>query len=450
MHETFTTALEKHNNSSLLIWVEYLKICNEVVSNNRQLFQKYELAESFIGLHFYSGEFWEMYLEQVQLRCKTYTRYLVILRKILELPIYSYSKFYALWLDAIDNIKDLKQLAAMVPEGDLSKKFKIDVKDPGRKGPRLQEGKKLLRKSTKELYMVVQYRVLEIYNLFEINLKTHYYMSAEALVEHNEIETWWKYLEYSITNGIDKVTQINFQRALLPLAHYELIWLKYSFWLIQSAGDYVSAKTVLVQGLKVSHKKAKILEKLSAVMLKMSRYPELVEIFEQTKKAYDEKIEESDDFELFQDYFCFVLFMERCFEAQPEATTGKIDTDPIKLLMKRLSYGEHKSGQEELLHMVCQSYQRFSRKMLEEKVFRPIIDQNWTFYLNSEKFWYEYCLRVWNDQESSYLEKRRHIVSNIIPEAAKQGPSALKGLLVFCETYLPEDLESCYKIGSCN
>ena len=119
MHETFTTALEKHNNSSLLIWVEYLKICNEVVSNNRQLFQKYELAESFIGLHFYSGEFWEMYLEQVQLRCKTYTRYLVILRKILELPIYSYSKFYALWLDAIDNIKDLKQLAAMVPEGCL-------------------------------------------------------------------------------------------------------------------------------------------------------------------------------------------------------------------------------------------------------------------------------------------------------------------------------------------
>lgn len=82
---------------------------------------------------------------------------------------------------------------------------------------------------------------------------------------------------------------------------------------------------------------------------------------------------------------------------------------------------------------------------LENKIFRPIINQDWSFYLNNGMFWFEYCHSVWFDPSSSYLEKRRNIVNNIIPLAVKQGPKATKGVVKFCEMYLPEDLKLCYK-----
>ncbi|CUS24379.1 LAQU0S16e00364g1_1 [Lachancea quebecensis] len=445
MHEAFTAALQKHNNYSLLLWVEYLKACNEVVIDNKKLFRKYELAESFIGLHFYSGEFWEMYLEQLRMRCSTPNRYILILRKVLELPIYSYSKFYALWLLAIDDIKDVKQLITMVPEHDLKKKAKIDVRSSGRKGPQLQETKKLLKRYTKEMYMVIQHRVLEIYNLFEINLKTQYYTSAESFISYSEISTWWRYLDYSINNGISQLTQTNFQRALIPLAHYEIVWLKYASWLVQYEEDFVSAKTVLLQGLRTSHKKAKILERLSTIMLKIGHHSELMELYNQIQMVYGKKIEETDDFELFFDYFLFTSFLEKSINENFKAGCVLSHVDPLKLALKRLSYGENKRGQAELLHAVCQMYSRFSRETLEDKIFRPIISQDWSFYLNNGKFWFEYCHNVWFDPGSSYLEKRRYIVNNIMPLAFKRGLKATEGVLEFCEVYLPEDLELCYK-----
>ncbi|CAR23501.1 mRNA splicing protein PRP42 [Lachancea thermotolerans CBS 6340] len=444
MHEAFTAALQKHNNYSLLIWIEYLKACNEVVIDNKKLFRKYELAESFIGLHFYSGEFWEMYLEQVRMRCSTPNRYILILRKVIELPIYSYSRFYAMWLSAIDDVKDVKQLATMVPEQDLKKKAKIDVRASGRKGPQLQETKKLLKRYTKEMYMVVQHRVLEFYNLFEINLRTQYYTSAETLINYNEITTWLRYLDYSINNGINQLTQINFQRALIPLAHYEMIWLKYASWLVQHQ-DFVSAKTVLLQGLRISHKKAKIIERLSTIMLKIGHYSELIQLYNEIQNVYGEKIEELDDYELFFDYFLFTAFLEKSINDNFKAGCVRSHIDPLKLALKRLSYGENKRGQVELLHAVCQMYSRFSHETLENKIFRPIINQDWSFYLNNGMFWFEYCHSVWFDPSSSYLEKRRNIVNNIIPLAVKQEPKATKGVVKFCEMYLPEDLKLCNK-----
>ncbi|SCU87009.1 LAME_0D08416g1_1 [Lachancea meyersii CBS 8951] len=437
MHAVFTAALQRHNNSSLLLWLEYLKLCNEVVTNHKQLFRKYELAESHVGLHFYSGEFWELYLEQIKLRCTGHRRYLAVLRKVLEVPAYSYSKFFALWLHAIDEIKDVKQLTLMAPELEIHRKIKVRVRGRERKGPQLQEGKKALRKFTKELYMVTQHRVLEIYNLFEINIKTHFYCSAETLIEKSEITAWSRYLDFSVENGVDELTHLNFQRALLPLAHYEMIWLKFAAWLIENSQDYLTSKNVLSLGLQLSHKKAKILEKLCGLLIKLGKQEELVLLFQQTQAAFDDKIEETDDFELFMDYFQFTLFVEKWGHREAEGVA-------MNILRKRLSYGGNKKGQEELLHLVCQMYARFSREVLEEQIFRLIIDEDWSYYLDSAKFWYEYCNRVWTDQETSYLENRRYIVQKILPLVSKRSANAKQSVISFCETYMPEDVDVCY------
>ena len=149
---------------------------------------------------------------------------------------------------------DLKQLSQLTSKDELLKKLKIDINYSGRKGPYLQDAKKKLKKITKEMYMVVQYQVLEIYSIFESKIYINYYTSPETLVSSDEIETWIKYLDYTITLQTDSLTHLNFQRALLPLAHYDLVWIKYSKWLINSKNDLLGAKNVLLMGLKFSLK----------------------------------------------------------------------------------------------------------------------------------------------------------------------------------------------------
>lgn len=141
MHRIFQHGLAVFNDKSLLLWVSYLKICNEVIPNSKQLLEKYELAEDHVGMHFFAGEFWQMYLEQVRLRCNHKQRFFSMLRKILEIPLYSFSHFYALWLRCVDDIQDVSQLKKLAPKEDLVKKLKIDIDAGGRKGPRLQRPK---------------------------------------------------------------------------------------------------------------------------------------------------------------------------------------------------------------------------------------------------------------------------------------------------------------------
>lgn len=442
MHHIFISGLQKMNNMSLLLWVEYLKICNEVISNNKQLFRKYELAETSVGLHFFSGEFWEMYLNQLLLRCKTPRRYFIVLRKVLELPIYSYSIFYAKWLKHIDDVRDLSQLTMMAPKDELAKKLKVDVNQASRRGPRLQAAKKQLKKYTKELYMVNQYQILEMYNLFEVHLKTHFYCSAQTLIDYSQISTWVRYLDYSINIRTPALTQLNFQRALLPLAHYEVIWLKYANWLLESEGDLISCRSILMQGLKMSHKKAKILDKLNSVMISLGEYKQLSSLYQGLHAAYGDKIEETDDFELFLDYLQFQTFAGTISEELTEINLPKRQSLILDIVMKRLSYGEHKIGQEELLHVICEMYSTLNRQIIEEKVFRPIIDQKWDYYLTKGKFWFEYCHRVWFDPDSSYLEKRKFIVKHIWPAASQYREHARPLLEQFCQSYLPEEFES--------
>lgn len=447
MHKIFQMGLQKFNNMSLLLWTEYLKMCNHVVMSNKQLFKKYELAESFIGLHFFSGQFWEMYLEQVEMRCKTPNRYLIILRKVLEIPHYSYSNFFAKWLQCIEDIRDLKQVALFAPQEELWKRLKIDIFLGSRRGPHLEDAKKQLKKFTKELYMTIQYQVLEVYNLFEIHLKTHYYCSPESLIDQNQVLAWCKYLDYTETNRISQQVRLNYQRALIPLAHYDTIWLKYANWLIDKEDDFLTSKNVLLQGLQMSHKKAKLLDRLSSVLIKLGDYSTLTQLYTQVEDSYSDGIQDTDDCELFLDYLQYKIFLTRNisqsrYNGGDDKDSLLLDHEILDIIMKRLSYGKGKSGQELLLSMLKEMYSRIPRIQLENRIFKPIIEQNWDYYLNNGKFWYEYCHCVWYDPKRSYLEKRKYVVRDIWTQASKYQSTVKDSLKEFCDSYLPEDLDT--------
>ncbi|GAV51876.1 hypothetical protein ZYGR_0AF03470 [Zygosaccharomyces rouxii] len=432
MHRIFQHGLAVFNDKSLLLWVSYLKICNEVIPNSKQLLEKYELAEDHVGMHFFAGEFWQMYLEQVRLRCNHQQRFFSMLRKILEIPLYSFSHFYALWLRCVDDIQDVSQLKKLAPKEDLVKKLKIDIDAGGRKGPRLQEAKKLLRKFTRELYLVVQYQVLEIYSLYESKIQTRYYVSPETLIPAHELELWQKYLEYTVNLRIDDLTHLNFQRALLPLAHYDVIWIQYARWLVDWKEDLLTAKQVLTQGILLSLKKSKLLKILYTILCSLNEFDQLQWIINHVKAAYSNRIEETDDFELFWDYIHFQLFIQ----AQSD--------DVLDIISKRLDQCQAREGQFLLLSALLQLQQTDNTSFIEDKIFQHLIEQNRDYYLNDGRFWSLYSRLIYLDSNRSYLERRKYILGQVWTKSRERPTKneILPHLQQFCQSYLPEDIDN--------
>ncbi|AAS50663.2 ABL108Cp [Eremothecium gossypii ATCC 10895] len=442
MHKIFQKALDIFNQRSILLWVEYLKLCNEVVMSDKALFKKYETAERYIGLHFYAGEFWEMYLEQIRQRCKLPHRYVTILRKVIEIPLYDYSVFYSLWLQCIQDVKDLRQLKWFAPCSELWKKLKINVCLTSRRGPELQEAKAQLRKVTKELYMVVQYQVMEIYNLFEGKLVTHTYTSPSTLIPHEEITTWTKYLDYTATLRIYPLTSLNFQRAATVLAHYDVVWLKWANWHAEREGDYVSAQNVLVKGLQLSNRKARILSRLAVVMIRNGEYSELNTIYDDLITLYQGKLD-ALDLQSFLDYVQIKVFLTQPISQSRYKSANDdflISEELMEIILKRLS-SEDEAGHRILLPLLNQMYQRVPRDLLEKKLFQRIISSNWSQFLSSGYFWYEYCHMVWFDTGRSYLERRKYITKEIWPQAARyRNDGICNALQQFAASYSPDDL----------
>ena len=442
-HRVFENALTVFNQRSLLLWVTYLKLCNEVVIDNKDLFKKYESAEHYIGLHFFSGEFWELYLEQLQERCVSFERYFIILRKVLEIPTHSFSKFYAIWLRSIDDIQSLSQLKLYAPKRDLEKKLKIQIHYSGRKGPYLFECKKKLKKFTKELYTVVQYQVLEIFSLFESNISRHYFVTADTLGSSKDIETWEKYLDYTINLRINQLTHLTFQRALIPLANYDIVWIKYANWLITSEIDLLTAKNVLLNGLTMSLKKVTIIKLLYSILTKMNDFNTLIGVLDSIENSFS-GINNVEEFEIFWDYIQFRIFttniklQSRYSETQ---SNSLLPNDILDIILGRLKSCKEKSSQEILLNYIIQLQFKENTSIIENAIFKRIVNENWKYYLENDTFWLFYCKLIYFDPFTSYLERRRRIIE-VWNMAKEYGTKVVSSLIEFGQSYLPEDLDA--------
>ena len=173
----------------------------------------------------------------------------------------------------------------------------------------MQVAKKALKKVSKELFLVVQYEVMEIYELFESKITKRYYMSAEELIPHQEIIVWTKYFEYIREKKISDLIKLQFQRSVLPLAHYDHIWLQYANYLIDDLNDFIGAKNVMLQALSYVHKRSRIVTMLSSVLIRLGQISELHQLYDDISLAFSNDLTTSDDFEIFIDYIQFNLFL---------------------------------------------------------------------------------------------------------------------------------------------
>lgn len=452
VHLIFKEALEHHNNRSLIIWINYLRVCNEIIIDQKQLFKKYEKAEGFIGTHYLAGEFWDMYLKVLKEKSNVRLRYYSTLRKVLEIPLHSFSRFYALWLRHVDeDIKDLKHLAYFASKSEILNRLKIDIDYNGRRGPYLIKAKQQLKKFTKELYTTIQYQVMEIYSLFENKITKQFYSAPDELVSSDQQVVWDKYVDYIIELEIPPLTHLVFQRALVALAHYDFIWIKYARFHMERLHDLNSARNILLRSLNFCLRKKSIIEYLTVVLINTDELPLLDKIFTAWESSIISSAESSEDFPTFWNFIEFQIFYHKSGANKSRYSDSSsnifIPDHILDKIYKRLEYQGERVGQDIILNNLVGLQAKGNTTIIEDKVFKEIIKRDWKYYLNGGLFWYLYCKLIFLDPDRSYLERRGYVVDTIwkqIPQESlgRVGPK----LLEFCEAYLPDDIDIIYEM----
>ena len=264
-HKVYQTYMKAMNNRSLLLWVMYLKIIvkrqDEFKLSTKHILHMFEKAELYIGKHFYSQPFWNLYLIFLK---KTYTSnpqiYLSKLRQLIKIPIYDFAYNFKIWFKELASVSDLKQM-----------KFFCDMKKMNRIIPKLLKPREKLQyikfkvdRVYKKLYKKIEAKVMVLYNSFELPLtifkqSNQYYTPPTIPLNPSFVQTWIQYINHAMNSkfGKKKVAKdkyyimLIFQRALLSssLAHNKIIWSLYIKWL-SSIGDKKSAYEMYKQSQK--------------------------------------------------------------------------------------------------------------------------------------------------------------------------------------------------------
>ncbi|CAK9437105.1 uncharacterized protein LODBEIA_P15320 [Lodderomyces beijingensis] len=241
--EVFQRGLQ-HLRCCIELWHEYLKFRVDTISDDvEQVLAIFEEARRSIGNHFYSYEFYSLYLgfldtyatEKNQFKRKYY----ILLRIVLEVPMYHYEYFYRKWFELIRDIADPRIVS------DQELKYIVSERDWQR-----GERNKLvmqLKKTFTDAYTAAQNRVYELYH-FERQFKRQYH--DVRIISRQQLDAWLEYFDFlELKNYPVSVIEMNYNRYLYICANYPQAWTKFADYYIFHQ-RYNSARQVLIRGWK--------------------------------------------------------------------------------------------------------------------------------------------------------------------------------------------------------
>ncbi|ODQ82245.1 hypothetical protein BABINDRAFT_158880 [Babjeviella inositovora NRRL Y-12698] len=220
---------------SIEIWISYLKFRITVdpdYDSTRALFEK---ARVKIGYHYFGHEFYDLYLEVLQSFDKR-NEWVWLLRRVIELPLYHYGKYFKEFFKLIENIPNDPEIALLlIPQSQLLK-FNLE---------NTHETSAKLKKTFTDVYISTQYEVFEMWR-YERAIKRHYF--HVTYVSTTELESWELYLNYMELKADPHRTALTYERCLIATALYEKFWLKYAYYQL-SLDQVETAKELLRKGI---------------------------------------------------------------------------------------------------------------------------------------------------------------------------------------------------------
>lgn len=226
------------------------------------------------------------------------------------------------------------------------------------------------------------------------------------------------------------------------MASLDTIWIKYADWLIDVEDDYTSAKNILVTGLGLSIKKSNILQRLYSVLMRLDDLDSLENTLQTVTSSFQDSIEQSEDFELFWDYIQFQMILHNSTPKSRYEGKAEVAFLPETILSKiqyRIRHAIDNTERSTLLNAMLSLQSKENTKLIENDIFKYIIESSLTKYLNDCVFWNVYSKLIFYDNNLPYLEKRKYIVKTIWPQI----PENLKtheDIKAFALEYLPEDI----------
>lgn len=219
---------------SLVIWIKYIEFIMFIKSSStKEVMTYFERARKAIGYHYFSDKFYDLYLSYLW-QNELYLNYFSLLRKIIELPIYMYSKFQEKWFKHIEN-EDLKKFQYIINRKDLQSKYNLNYQDLY-DTQTLNDLRKKLRKLFIDMYITTQFHSFQLYQFEKPLLQNHY--DPTKPVSDSLVASWLRYLEFketyiiSMTTNQDKLDYYSqvvqlYERCILILPTNNKIWLKF-------------------------------------------------------------------------------------------------------------------------------------------------------------------------------------------------------------------------------
>ncbi|KAG7736137.1 hypothetical protein KL923_005057 [Ogataea haglerorum] len=148
---------------SIVIWTKYLDFVVETVHQYDPVIALFERARTQVGTHFYAHLLYDRYLQFLKAHRRT-KEYHYLLRRVIEVPLYHYSKYIRQFFKLIENA-DLDTIKYLITKEDLKTVYKLSWPDLiGRKDDKVfTDLKKDMRKRYMDLYITTQYNVFQLW-----------------------------------------------------------------------------------------------------------------------------------------------------------------------------------------------------------------------------------------------------------------------------------------------
>ncbi|KAK6204994.1 uncharacterized protein RJT21DRAFT_117474 [Scheffersomyces amazonensis] len=237
-----------HLSYSIEIWIHYLKFKLMTINDNLfEILELFERARKFIGYHFHAYEFYKLYLKFLE-SYGTETnefkkKYYILLRIIVEIPLYHYEYFFKLYFDIIASLSNEKssELSTYLVS---SKDLKSLTQGTDNKSISVY-----LKKIFIDVYITTQFKVYELYT-FEMKLTKQYFDYKPISIQ--QLDSWVQYLDFlQLRDYPSEYVKFVYNRCLLSTALYPKIWIKLANYHIYRK-EYEDAETVLLRSLSYS------------------------------------------------------------------------------------------------------------------------------------------------------------------------------------------------------
>lgn len=240
--EIYTLALNSHLQYCIELWLSFLLFkLNTIASNEDVILALFEKARGKIGYHFYADEFYKLYLQFLSTYAtpnNNYTKkYHVLLRILVEIPLYNYSYFAKLLFNILTKELTFERVSFLVPTKDVSafkKQTNNNIKEIGLR----------LKKTFTDVYITTQYKVYQLFK-FEKNISRPYF--DVTFLSTQDQQNWDLYLSFVELHYPMDFVVLTYERCLLATANYDHFWIRYANFYISSL-KLIAARETLQRG----------------------------------------------------------------------------------------------------------------------------------------------------------------------------------------------------------